>query len=74
MVESQLQAFTRLSASRVCLDGARRVVLHHAYMYCPCTFLVYPPAFLVIPRSPAMAYSDGGLWVSTFDEMGRRCW
>eukprot|EP00903_Cladosiphon_okamuranus_P016567 g15284.t1 len=25
-------------------------------------------------RSPAMAFSDGGLWVSTFDERGRRCW
>ncbi|CAM9297300.1 unnamed protein product [Hapterophycus canaliculatus] len=25
-------------------------------------------------RSPAMAYADGGVWVSTFDEMGQRCW
>ncbi|CAM9398645.1 unnamed protein product [Ectocarpus sp. 8 AP-2014] len=25
-------------------------------------------------RSPAMAYSEGGIWCSTFDEMGRRCW
>eukprot|EP00752_Nemacystus_decipiens_P003074 g2848.t1 len=25
-------------------------------------------------RSPAMAYSEGGLWVSTYDEIGRRCW
>ncbi|CAM9580863.1 unnamed protein product [Scytosiphon promiscuus] len=25
-------------------------------------------------RSPAMAYVDGGVWVSTFDEMGERCW
>lgn len=25
-------------------------------------------------RSPAMAYSEGGIWCSTFDEMGRHCW
>ncbi|CAM9406152.1 unnamed protein product [Pylaiella littoralis] len=28
----------------------------------------------VSSRSPAMAYSEGGLWVNTYDEAGRRCW
>lgn len=28
----------------------------------------------LVQRSPAMAYSEGGLWVSTFDEAGNRCW